>query len=162
MNKNVYYNKIGIYEDDGNVLNAEVYINEESYCEGIISVNNTYNLIVGVFKKYDYFDLYVINESGEIVRYKAKKNLFQYSGHSFKLNGGVEKNINAQITELAVDPKDCYDNPRDLFIEKLNDFKDKFLDNRVSRNAYEQIKEKIYANFNQHRTLKWKLFPLSK
>ena len=36
MNKNVYYNKIDIYENDGNVLNAEVYINEESYCEGII------------------------------------------------------------------------------------------------------------------------------
>lgn len=67
---------------------------------------------------------------------------------------GLKKNINAQITELAVDPRDCYDKPRDLFIEKLNDFKDKFLDNRVSRNAYEQIKEKIYANFNQHRTLK--------
>lgn len=142
MIKNTYYDKVEFYEASKIISVAEVYTNELGFCEGIITDGKSESLIVGIFKKFDYFDLYEIEKTGDVIRYKLKKSLLEYIGVATNEDGSIIKNIHSKVINLDSDPRDyIYDNPRDLFIEKLLEFKKLFLSDNTRYEIYNFIKE---------------------
>lgn len=108
MIENTYYDKVQFYEASENISAAEVYTNELGFCEGIITDGKSENLIVGIFKKFEYFDLYEIKKNGDIIRYKTKKSLLEYIGVVTNEDGSIIKNIHSKVIGLDVDPRGLY------------------------------------------------------
>lgn len=147
MIENTYYDKVEFYEASENISFAEVCTNELGFCEGIITDGKSENLIVGIFKKFEYFDLYEIKENGDIIRYKSKKSLLEYIGVATNKDGSIIKDIHSKVTGLDVDPRDyIYDNPRDLFLERLSEFKRVLFNDKNILETYNFIKENLNIN----------------
>ncbi len=150
-----YYNGISIYLGNSEVepiLEGEVYIDKNDYCEGIITnENKELYFIFGTFKKYDFLDLYIINNK-KVNRYCAKKNRFTYEGENYLIQNNeiVSKNdFYIKISELEMDPRDTWINPKEEFINKLQTFKEYWLLNDDNRSLYEKYnreKNRDYVN----------------
>lgn len=155
MIENTYYDKVEFYEASENISFAEVCTNELGFCEGIITDGKSENLIVGIFKKFEYFDLYEIKENGDIIRYKSKKSLLEYIGVATNKDGSIIKDIHSKVTGLDVDPRDyIYDNPRDLFLERLSEFKGVIFSDKNMLETYNFIKENLNTDIFEHTGIK--------
>ena len=78
LEKKDYFEHVDFYfnKDECPSLAGDVYINDDSFCEGIVvdNENNSYFLF-GTFRKFDSLNLYVMMNDNQVVVYNGKKVL---------------------------------------------------------------------------------------
>lgn len=133
LGKLEHHNEISFYVRDKLCLKGEILIDNKHYCEGIVTDNdNNKYFIFGIFVKYDYLELYVVNNMGEVYKYCATKGYLKYNGNVFKRDESIVSEFYLKVRGLDVDPRDYgKDNPKYLFERKLREFKKNFIDSGI-------------------------------
>lgn len=156
-----YHNGIVIYEN-GNVkdelLRGEVYIDANSKCEGFVEdPNNQTYFIFGKFNKFNKFELYTINEAGSIIKYEAKKTMFRYNGTCTIIGDNLhnmEIPISVKVMNYDVDPRDYEVTPKMELIEKINKYKEIWLQDDINKYIYDRYMGTLFEE-NKEYSKKW-------
>ena len=69
LSKLEHYDEIGFCVGDNVELSGKILIDNKHYCEGIVTDNRNEYFLFGNFVGYDYFDLYIVMNDGEVYRY---------------------------------------------------------------------------------------------
>lgn len=146
-----YYNSIVIKNlETGEVLNGEIFVNNDGWCEGIITSditdNSKDNLIIGIFNKYKNFELYELT-SNKVYKYAASKGYLQYDG-IFEVDDENIKGIPFYLkcSQLRCDPRESYYSNECVFLQNLSLFKLIIFKDENIKAKYEyilSIKDKI-------------------
>ena len=133
LGKLEHHNEIGFYVRDELCLKGEILIDNKHYCEGIVTDNdNNKYFIFGIFVKYDYLELYVVNNMGEVYKYCATKGYLKYNGNVFKRDESIVSEFYLKVRGLDVDLRDYgKDNPKYIFERELREFKKNFIDSGI-------------------------------
>lgn len=143
LEKQDYYEHVEVYlNGEEAFLVGEIYINEDSYCEGIVvDTNNNSCFVFGIFQKFNCLDLYVVISNEEVYRYRGKKVPFRYEGDYSLINGSNVNSFYLKNSGLDVDPRDYFgeDTPKQQFIKKLKTFKENWLSDENNNALYTSL-----------------------
>lgn len=143
LEKQDYYERVEVYlNEEEAFLVGEIYINEDSYCEGIVvDTNNNSCFVFGIFQKFNCLDLYVVISNEEVYRYRGKKVPFRYEGDYSLINGSNVNSFYLKNSGLDVDPRDYWDEdtPKEQFIKKLKTFKENWLSDENNNALYTSL-----------------------
>lgn len=152
-----YHNGIVIYENSNikdELLRGEVYIDENSKCEGFVEdFNNQTYFIFGKFNKYNQFELYTINNAGLMVKYEAKKTMFRYNGTCTMVGDNLhnmEIPISVKVMNYDVDPRDYVVTPKMELIKKINKYKETWLKDDINKYMYEKYMGALFENNKEY------------
>ena len=139
LGKLEHHNEFSFYVRDELSLKGEILIDNIHYCEGIVTDNdNNKYFIFGIFVKYDYLELYVVNNMGEVYKWRATKGYLKYNGNVFKRDESIVSEFYLKVRGLDVDPRDYgKDNPKYLFERELKVFKENWLLDVNNNSIYE-------------------------
>ena len=156
LEKRDYFEHVEFYlnNDKSPVLKGDVYINDDSFCEGIVvdGENNSYFLF-GTFKKFDSLNLYVMMNDNQVVVYNGKKVLLRYEGECFLLSGDSLSSFSMKSSSLEVDPRDYWGGktPKEEFLEKLKLFKENWLMNEKNNELFNNLTSTDDDEKNVHK-----------
>ena len=144
MNNNTvsYYNSICIELGSGNTsFNGKVYIDENNYCEGIITDESGMSFFLfGTFKKFEFLDLYIV-KGNEMFHFLGYKEYLCYMGKYTKSLSDkllCEENFKVKVGNLETDPRD-WENPKEDFKNRLRIFRDNWLTDLNNKKVYDSI-----------------------
>ena len=155
LEKKDYFEHVDFYfnKDGCPSLAGDVYINDDSFCEGIVvdNENNSYFLF-GTFRKFDSLNLYVMMNDNQVVVYNGKKVLLRYEGECSLMNGDSLSSFSMKSSSLEVDPREYWGEktPKEEFLEKLKLFKDNWLMTEKNNQLYVNIFSE-HINKNGHK-----------
>lgn len=149
-----YYNSIEINNlVTSEILDGEIFINDDGWCEGIINFGSEKHLIVGIFRKNENLELYEITQNNTYIHI-ASNGYLQYDGFFQKqYDDDYKIPFTLKCFQQRQDPRDnnCMDEIN--FLQYLELLKKELFKNKRIKEKYNYIlsnKDKIRERvFNQ-------------
>ena len=153
LEKRDYFEHIDFYfgNDVNPYLTGEIYINEDSYCDGmVVADDNKLCFLFGTFRKFDSVNLYVVMSDNKVFRYNGKKIMIRYEGDCSLVGGDSSSSFSMKSSSLEVDPREYWGEktPKEEFLEKLKVFKENWLLNEKNNELYAEF---ILESVNKKR-----------